>query len=129
MDIETFALLKNPIIRKRSSEESLNKLRISFDYQKCGSINILNGEYETGGVYVYLMPCRNENGITSTVWDGKTHTMGYKICLKEMSRKSQKQIEIAASRIIPKAQEIADLYCEYKYKEVYELIMKTYNNI
>ncbi len=121
-----YPILKTPIPSGRK-EEPLNKLKVEIDYSKSG-VSYLTGDYYEGGVYVYLTPCRHENGVTSTFWDGKTHTMGYKILLKQMGRKSQKQIDIAAERIIPLAQEIADKYSDGDHKQVYSLIKAAYNS-
>jgi hypothetical protein len=54
--------------------------------------------------------------------------MGYKIKLKEMGRKSQKQIDLAASLIIPYAQQIADYYSKGEHEAVYKFIMKLYKS-
>ena len=54
--------------------------------------------------------------------------MGYKILLKEMGRKSQKQIDLAADLIIPYAQQIADYYSEGKHEAVYNFIKKVYSS-
>jgi hypothetical protein len=115
-----YPILKEPIASGRPSEP-LNKLKVEIDYSKQGW-SCLCGEPYKGGIYIYLTPCRHENGVTGTFWNGDIHTMGYKILLKEMGRKSQKQIDLAASIIMPKAQEIADLYSTGNHREVYNLI-------
>lgn len=120
-----YPILKTPIPSGRVNEP-LNKLRVEIDYSKSG-ISYLTGENYEGGVYVYITPCRHENGVTSTFWNGETHTMGYKILLKQMGRRSQKQIEIAAERIIPLAQEVADRYSEGNHQQVYDIIKTAYN--
>ena len=118
--------LKMPIPSGRK-DEPLNKLKIEIDYSKDG-VCYMNGEPYSGGVYVYLTPCTHENGITGTFWDGNTHTMGYKILLKQMGRRSQKQINLAADLIIPYAQQIADYYSDGNHPAVYNFIMKVYKS-
>jgi hypothetical protein len=115
-----YPTLKTPIPSGRK-EEPLNKLKVEIDYSKSG-VSYLTGDYYEGGVYAYLTPCRHENGVTGTFWDGKTHTMGYKILLKQMGRKSQKQIDIMADKILPYAQQIADLYSDGRHHDVVKLI-------
>jgi hypothetical protein len=113
-----YPILKNPIA---GGHGPLDKLKVEIDYQK-GGFSVLSGEYSDSGVYAYLTPCSHENGITSTYINGDLHTMGFKILLKKMGRKSQKQINIVAELIMPKAQEIADLYSTGNHREVYNLI-------
>ena len=113
-----YPILKKPIA---GGHGQLDKLKVEIDYQK-GGFSVLSGEYSDSGVYVYLTPCAHENGITSTYINGDLHTMGFKILLKKMGRKSQKQINIVAELIMPKAQEIADLYSTGNHIEIYNLI-------
>lgn len=125
MKLVEYPKLATPIDSGRS-DEPLNKLRVEIDHTH-GGCSFLTGEYYESGVYVFLTPCRCENGIVGTYWNGKTHTMGYKILLREMSRKSQKALERAAELILPHAQEIADRYSDGNHSIVYNYIMKLYN--
>ena len=115
---KTYVELKAPI---NTSSQRLDKLRIMVDYQKAGT-NYFTGNYSKGGVYVYITPCTYENGILGQVITGKTHTDGYKILLKELNRKSQKQIDLMAAKIMPYAEQIADIYSDAKHGEVYDLV-------
>jgi len=54
--------------------------------------------------------------------------MGYKILLKELGRKSQKQLDLAAERIMPFAADIANLYSERKHNELVQLVKNAYNS-
>lgn len=119
-----YPILKKPIAGGHSV---MNKLMVEIRYQK-GGFGILSGEYSDSGVYVHLTPCMHENGVTGTYINGDLHTMGFKILLKKMGRKSQKQIDLAAERIIPYAQQIADYYSERDYNAVHTLIMKVYSD-
>lgn len=111
--------LKQPITR--AGGEPLNKLRINVDYQK-GGVNYFSGDYNEGGVYVYIQPCTYNNGIVGTVITGKQHLDGYKILLKELNRKSQKQIDLMAEKVLPYAQQIADLYSDGRHQDIYNLV-------
>ena len=111
--------LKQPITR--AGGEPLNKLRINVDYQK-GGMNYFSGDYSESGVYIYIQPCTYNNGIVGTVITGKQHLDGYKILLKELNRKSQKQIDLMAEKVLPYAQQIADLYSDGRHQDIYNLV-------
>ena len=119
-----YPILKSPIA---GGHGPLDKLKVEIGYQK-GGFSMLSGEYSDSGVYAYLTPCAHENGITSTYINGDLHTMGFKILLKKMGRKSQKQIDLAASLIIPYTQQIADYYSKREYDAMHKLIMKVYSS-
>lgn len=119
MDKTIYVDLKTPI---KTTSQLLNKLRLNVDYQREG-VNYFTGDYNHGGVYIYITPCTHENGITGNVITGKQHCDGYKILLKEIGRKSQKQINLMAEKVLPYAQQIADLYSDARHQDVYNLIM------
>ena len=119
MDKKMYLELKQPITR--AGGEPLNKLRINVDYQK-GGVNYFSGDYSESGVYIYIQPCTYNNGIIGTVITGKQHLDGYKILLKELNRKSQKQIDLMAENVLPYAQHIADLYSDGRHQDIYNLV-------
>lgn len=119
MEKKIYLNLKTPI--SKGNGEFLNKLRINVDYQK-GGINYFNGEMCESGVYAYITPCTYENGIVGQVITGDQHKNGYKIMLKQINRKSQKQIDLMAEKVMPYAGVIADLYSEGKHRDIYNLI-------
>ena len=125
MEVTKYVRLKTPIVRGIHLD-TLDELRVRVDYQK-GGFNYFSGDMESGGVYVYLTPVHRANGFISQTIDGKTHNMGYKILIKELNRKSQKQINIVAELIMPKAQKIADLYSTGNHREVYNFIKEITN--
>ena len=125
MEVTKYVKLKTPIVRGVHLD-TLDELSVRVDYQK-GGFNYFSGDMESGGVYVYLTPVHRGNGFISHTIDGKTHNMGYKILIKELNRKSQKQINIVAELIMPKAQEIADLYSTGNHREVYNFIKEITN--
>jgi len=127
MNNEKYVKLKKPIIRNNKGLDDLDELRIRVEYQK-GGWNIFTGDSENGGVYVYVTPVHRGNCFVSTTIDGNIHNMGYKILLKELGRKSQKQIDIATERIMPFAEVIADNYGEGNHKQVYNIIKNAYNS-
>ncbi len=120
MEATKYVKLKTPIVRG-GHLDTLDELRVKVDYQK-GGFNYFSGDIESGGVYVFLTPVHRGNHFVSQTIDGNAHNSGYKILIKELNRKSQKQINIVAELIMPKAQEIADLYSTGNHREVYNLI-------
>lgn len=123
METTKFVKLPNAI---PGGHEPLDKLKIEVDYQK-GGFSVLTGEYSDNGIYVYITPCSYNNGVTGTFINGELHTMGFKIFLKGFGRKSQKQINIAAERIMPFAEEIAKLYDKKDYHGIHALVVRAYN--
>jgi hypothetical protein len=125
MNNEKYVKLSKPIVR--NGLDTLDELSIRIDHQK-PSFNYFYGGYDKGGVYVYLTPVHRENGFVSQTIDGNTHNMGYKILIKELGRKSQKQIDIAVERIMPFAETIGEVYGEGNHQQVYNLIKNAYNS-
>lgn len=118
--------LKTPIPGSRP-EEPLNELKLEINYQP-GGHNWFNGNIDSRGVFLSLTPVhRTANSVGSFI-NGDLHTMGYKILLKELGRKSQKQLDIAAERIMPFAADIANLYSERKHNELFQLVKNAYKS-
>ena len=126
VNLREYKELKTPIQGSRP-EEPLNELRVEVNYQ-LGGHNWFSGDIDSRGVFLSLTPVRRGNGFISTRIDGKLHTMGYKILLKELGRKSQKQLDLAAERVLPFAGAIADLYSEGKHNEIVQLVKNAYNS-
>lgn len=119
METKIYVGLKTPVNSGTGTVH--NELKIEVDYQK-GGVNWFSGDYCESGVFVYLKPVHRGNGFEGCSITGKTHVDGYKILLKQINRKSQKQIELAAAKVLPYAQQIADLYSDMKHQDVYNLI-------
>ena len=126
MNDSVYVKLKKPIVRGQHLD-TLDELKVRVDYQK-GGYNYFNGNIESNGVYVYLTPVHRNNGVVSQTIDGNTHNSGYKILLKELSRKSQKQINIAAELVLPYADQIAAYYSEGQHQAVYNFVMKIFKS-
>lgn len=118
MHKKVFVDLKKPI---KTASSELNKLRVMVDYQK-GGVNYFTGDICESGVYVYIIPCGLTNGVVTQTITGKQHNDGYKILIKQISRNSQKQIDLAAEKVLPYAQQIADLYSDGRHEDVFKLI-------
>ena len=119
MHKKVFVDLKTPIVSGGGSE--LKQLRVMVDYEK-GGVNYFSGNTYKSGVKVYLTPCTLTNGIVTQTILGAQHACGYKVMLKAINRKSQKQIDIMADKILPYAQQIADLYSDGRHQDVVKLI-------
>ena len=119
MHSKVFVDLKTPISTGTGS--SLKQLRVMVDYEK-GGINYFSGNVYQSGVKVYLTPCTLTNGVVTQTILGEQHVCGYKVMLKQINRKSQKQIDLMAEKILPYAQQIADLYSDARHQEVVKLI-------
>lgn len=118
MHKKVFVDLKTPV---KSASSELNQLRIMVDYEK-GGMNYFSGNVYESGVKVYITPCTVTNGIVTCTILGEQHVCGYKVMLKQINRKSQKQIDIMADKILPYAQQIADLYSDARHQEIVKLI-------
>jgi hypothetical protein len=121
MERKVYVNLKSPVNTGGGSIH--NELRVEVDYQK-GGFNWFTGDYSNSGVYVFLTPVSRGNGFEGFSITGSQHVNGYKILLKEIGRKSQKQIDLMAEKVLPHASQIADLYSDAKHKEIYDLITK-----
>ena len=82
--------------------DNANTLTIEVDYHK-GGFNPFTGKQEGRGVYVLVRPSKVENGMRSFMLFGE---FTFKILVKEMGRKSQKQIDMVGERIAPHIDEL-----------------------
>ena len=109
----------NPI--KRVGGEALDELKIRVRYDK-------GGYYGKRGVYAYITPVHrekiNERSVIETcTMLGDMHESGFKALLRELGRKSQKVEDELAVKVETKADEIADLWNEYKHNEIYNMLI------
>lgn len=126
MNDSVYVKLKKPIVRGQHLD-TLDELKIRVDYQK-GGYNYYTGNVESNGVYVYLTPVHRNNGIVGLTIDGNMHNSGYKVLIKELGRKSQKQINLAVEAVLPKAEKIADYYSEGQHQAVLGLLKELFQN-
>jgi len=118
METKIYVSLKTPIAHVGNNYD---ELRINVDYQK-GGINYFSGNIEDSGVFVYLTPVHRDGISVGQTICGDQHVSGYKILCKPLNRKSQKQINLVAEKVLKHASEIADLYSDRKHQEVFNLI-------
>lgn len=118
-----YVRMKKPIVRPQL--DTLDELRVRVDYQK-GGYNYYTGNVESNGVYVYLTPVHRTNWSVGSTIDGNMHNSGYKVLIKELGRKSQKQINLVAEAVFPKAEQIADYYSEQQHQAVLGLLKELF---
>lgn len=84
-----------------------NNISIEVTYQK-GGINYFSYNTERRGVYVLVRPEKiaDRGGYVSRSFD-LFGNMTFKICVKELARKSQKAIDTIAAAVEPHVQELA----------------------
>ena len=110
-------------------DRDLDELRISVDYEK-GGYSYFSGEMNRRGIYVYIKPIHRAKGMISTRLLSDTYSNGYKVFIKELSRKSQKQIDEVFNKInnVDFIQEITLLYSNKLNNELIEKLIRKINN-
>ena len=91
---------------QRPGSRDLNELKVSVRYDK-GGINYFTYKNEKRGVYVHFKPVHRESGIESCTLLGSHKESGFKVFVKELGRKSQKQLDDVAQRIEPMVSDFA----------------------
>lgn len=102
----------------------INNIAISVSYLK-GGINYFNYKHENRGIYVTINPEKitHESGYTTRSFMMFSNG-SFKVCVRVLNRKSQKQINEIAEKIAPHVNEIAQ-YVEVGDKQsVYDLLMR-----
>lgn len=100
----------------------LTELKISIDYE-LGGYSYFYSQKNQRGVYIYIKPVNHgENGFEESVMLGDTKSSGFKICVEELTRKSQKAIDSWHKKISIATAEITELYEQEKYDDIVKLI-------
>lgn len=108
----------NPI--KVDEKLTLDELKVDVHYNK-------GGYNSKRGVYVYVTPTHREdrgNGFTSEVAIpiGYTKTSGFRTCLRELGRKSQKVEDEISAKVFEQADKMAELWNEEKFEDVVSIL-------
>lgn len=115
MDREILIDLPHPI------DNDFNKLQIVVGYEK-GGLNHLFGTSSKRGIYLYIKPAMcDEKGNYSTVIVGNKRLNGFKVCVKEIGRNNQKQIDLAFEKI--KQSNNLNKWAEHYFNGKYQLIV------
>lgn len=111
--MKTFKQLKTPI-------GNYNELKIEVDYT-LGGMNYFSGNVNKRGYKLYLTPCSRGNGFMQTTMMGSTEESGFYILLEEVTRFNKKRQDYWWSVVEPLVDEIADLYAEKRFQEIFKL--------
>lgn len=101
--------------------DGMNELKINADYE-LGGPNYFSGGYNRRGVYVYLKPLKRGDGFTQTMLLSDTASSGFKVFVKELSRKSDKTVRMVWDKVLPHADKIAELYNQRNFNEIVGII-------
>lgn len=101
----------------------LDKLKIIVDYE-LGGYNYFSSQISERGVYVYVTPVGGGKYGEQSVLFGKREQSGFKVCVKKLNRKSQKEIERIGRLVAPLTKEIAEMYDQRRFREICEMLLK-----
>ena len=106
--------LKGPIGR-------YNELKISVDYY-LGGMNYFNGQTSKRGIYLHLTPIIRNGGMSESTLLGGQRESGFKVLLEELSRRSQKKIDLQFNKIKKVSKQISSFYYDDKNQEIFNII-------
>ena len=95
-------------------------IKVEVEYSK-GGFNGFTGGQERRGIWLYICPVTLEKmklGEKDYVSEQYIAFSGKKICLRELSRKSDKQLDLIVSKVEPIAEKLATLFRENKFVEM-----------
>lgn len=117
-----------PILNLTKPIDKFSQVQIQIDYN-LGGINYFNYKEEKRGYYLRFSPCKHteiDNGVYCTEMQ-PMHERSFKICIKEVNRKSTKTFNDLNARFTENLQTILEKYEEsnetvYKFiKELFKL--------
>lgn len=108
----------NPI--ERAGSTPLNELKIKVDYTK-------GGYNSKRGIYAYIIPVHRQQvsgcSIESCSLLGEVRECGFKVCLREMARKSQKVEDQITAAVEPQADKIVEHWNNGDYHAISQLLL------
>lgn len=116
-------IYKNITPINRAGSEPLNELKISVRYDK-GGINYFTGQSERRGIYVHFKPVHRGGMFETTTLLGSNKESGFKVFVRDLGRKSQKQMDDIALRMEPLADDIAKKWDTEDWKGIYQMVME-----
>lgn len=104
---------------------NFDELCISVGYEK-GGYNYFTGKKNPRGIYLYLKPVHRSVHIEQTMLLGNMYENGYKILIKEIGRKNQKQIDNIFNSINDDnlMSEITELYSKRLFADLSILLIQ-----
>lgn len=121
-----------PPMKTDSREDSvLDKLSVTVDYEK-GGWSCFTGDLNDRGIYVYVKPTQLINHVYNgktfvtrkTVISGNRKLSGFKVFIKPLTRKSEKQLDIIYNKVGQVIDEVVAAYVNEDFTKVAELLMK-----
>lgn len=110
----------NPI--ERAGSEPLNELKIKVAYTK-------GGYNSKRGIYAYIIPVHRQQvaggNIESCTLLGEVRECGFKVCLREMARKSQKTEDQITAAVESQADKIVEHWNNSDYHAISRLLLTT----
>ena len=98
-----------------------SELKIEVDYD-LGGPNYFSGGYSKRGIYLYLKPIsRSATSEESTLMGGERES-GFKVLLEELSRRSQKKIDLQFTKIKKVSKQICSFYYADENKQILSII-------
>lgn len=119
-----------PPMKTDSREDSLlDNLSVRVDYEK-GGWSCFTGDLNDRGIYVYVQPTclmyHSYNGKTfvtrKTVISGNKKLSGFKVFIKPLTRKSEKQLDIIYNKVGEVIDEVVAAYVNENYTKVAQLL-------
>lgn len=108
----------NPI--ERAGSEPLNELKIKVAYTK-------GGYNSKRGIYAYIIPVHRQQvaggNIESCTLLGEVRECGFKVCLREMGRKSQKVEDQLTAAVESNADKIVEHWNNSDYHAISRLLL------
>ena len=108
----------NPI--ERAGSEPLNELKIKVAYTK-------GGYNSKRGIYAYIIPVHRQQvaggNIESCTMLGEVRECGFKVCLREMGRKSQKVEDQLTAAVESQADKIVEHWNNSNYHAISRLLL------
>lgn len=115
-----------PILNLKQPIGNFPQVQIQIDYN-LGGINYFNYKEEKRGYYLRFSPCKHKdlgNGMYSTEMQ-PMHERSFKICIKEVNRKSDKTFYKLKTKLMENIDTILEKY-EESNKTVYDFIKELY---
>lgn len=107
---------------KVAGGDDLNELKIMVEYTK-------GGYNSKRGVYAWITPIHRGDTFVRCILLGDVRESGFKVCLKEMARKSQKVEDAICAVVELLADKIVEHWNKGEYHEISRLLLSAVANV
>ena len=118
--------LENPVDDGKGFKA--NTIRIEVKHN-IGGHSVFSDSFMRRGITCYVTPINIKDNSYSVLYDGKMKHQGYYVFLKEVGRRSEKQMQKFADSIFPKADEIANMFISGELQKSAKLILEQAQNV